>query len=544
MDFRQNQAQLNRERQREVHEAPVQEVQNAHVQQMARQMENQLGQIWNPYTRFLRNLTIPPENAQVPRAEQLNLDQEHLGRKEREQQKERFAALGRKHTLLNAEDMRQLSNNKMFTNAEMRESWEKSKYKQSKITNAETMRQLANKDYSNFENVQPTLKNVVASRELQEFRRNHPDIITDANYDINGLVQRMKQEGGVEALMNPALRLGLSLARHTEDVPDIEKENYRRLDEAMSTELMVETLTHRQDAESYRQRLITECGVPEAKAAEVARAELAAAEAQKVEIAKRLLLMQLSHFDVYDKQGNRSEWTAPVAVALSHCRRVVLTMPVTREGGNPDEESEMWNTIFHSQNNAAAMDKRRASSTHSLKRRRVDSNGPTKETKIKTGNLIGQRGMNVAIGGIGNPGIHGRMIRNNGSCGHFYSMYKESKGDSYGAMLFGLESDAHGVVNQMGHRHNIKATAEAASSLGGQRVDEIGADYGGRQCSLTHLTPHEITQLVQALENRMAVWSEEENEEMMRTLAGNKLSDIGVMFLRERLGVPGVLRLL
>ena len=186
------------------------------------------------------------------------------------------------------------------------------------------------------------------------------------------------------------------------------------------------------------------------------------------------------------------------------------------------------------------MDKSRTASTHSLKQRKIGSRGPTKEKKVRTGNFIGQRGMNCAIGGIGNTGISGKMIRNNGSCGHFYSMYKESAGGKYGAILFGLESDSAGVTNQMGHKHNWKATAEAASSLGGQRVDELGADYGGRQCDLTKMTPQEIRKWMTALDTKMKEWSSGtggEGDEVMRILAGQKLSGEEISQLGNRLGI-------
>lgn len=53
------------------------------------------------------------------------------------------------------------------------------------------------------------------------------------------------------------------------------------------------------------------------------------------------------------------------------------------------------------------------------------------------------------------------------------SMYKEGDEEHYGAMLMGMESDAHGVMNQMGHTHDIHATPEKASSFGGQRQSEV-----------------------------------------------------------------------
>lgn len=39
-------------------------------------------------------------------------------------------------------------------------------------------------------------------------------------------------------------------------------------------------------------------------------------------------------------------------------------------------------------------------------------------------------------------------------------MYKEGDEEHYGAMLMGMESDAHGVMNQMEHTHDIHATPE------------------------------------------------------------------------------------
>ena len=99
-------------------------------------------------------------------------------------------------------------------------------------------------------------------------------------------------------------------------------------------------------------------------------------------------------------------------------------------------------------------------------------------------------------------------------------------------------------MNQMGHKHNIKATAEAASSLGGQRVDELGADYGGRQCDLTHMTPGQIQTWMNALDRKMKEWDSAdggraggEGVEVMRILAGQKLSAEGLEQLKNRLGI-------
>lgn len=126
---------------------------------------------------------------------------------------------------------------------------------------------------------------------------------------------------------------------------------------------------------------------------------------------------------------------------------------------------------------------------------------PVEEKKVSF-NFTGQRGMNCAIGGLGNNGVGGELLSNDGSCGHFYSMYKEADAEHYGSMLMGLESDAAGVMNQMGHTHDMFATPEKASSLGAQRTDEEGEKYGGRQCDLTAKSAGEIAYVLIALEKK------------------------------------------
>ncbi len=79
-------------------------------------------------------------------------------------------------------------------------------------------------------------------------------------------------------------------------------------------------------------------------------------------------------------------------------------------------------------------------------------------------------------------------------------------------MLMGMESDAHGVMNQMGHTHDIHATPEKASSFGGQRTDEVGNKYGGRQCDLSKKSAREITRWRTALERKMQEWQSQPDE--------------------------------
>ena len=186
-----------------------------------------------------------------------------------------------------------------------------------------------------------------------------------------------------------------------------------------------------------------------------------------------------------------------------------------------------------------AKDNSRMSSTHDIERRKVvrgvaDRKDPgwvaiSWEKKVRF-NFTGQRGMNCAIGGLGNNGVGGELLSNDGSCGHFYSMYKEADADHNGAMLMGLESDAAGVMNQMGHTHDIFATPEKASSLGAQRTDEVGVKYGGRQCDLSGESAKYIAETLIALEKKMLQWQaqpegmgSDDAKQLMRLLAGKKM---------------------
>ncbi len=518
------------------------------------------------YDAFMLRLTMPQE---IPVNQQAQPPQENMGRKERKQRKkaarkqsltERNATeqdMMRNPRLISFQEVRQM---RLFVTRESRANWAKIKNSKSGLTLGEIMAQVSNGDYSNFENLDLVIRNMVATRALSELERDYQPMPEDPEV----LCEMIKNSGdGVSALLNPALRLGLSLAQRSEWISPEKKEYYRKLDEAMSTAVMVATLTTKADEQAVRRMVSNEnTQLDDDTITKKTREKIQENEAQQIQIAKRLLLMQLSTFSkmtevIRDgaKTMEASLWDKSMAVALSHCSRVVLTMPVKskKAGANSEQaHKRMFNRIFYQTHGTrtanVAQDNSRASSTHSIVRRRVrqGGNGPqtSKEKKVLF-NLMGQRGMNCAIGGLGNAGVSGQQINNNGSCGHFYSMYKEASTDEYGVILMGLESDSAGVTNQMGHTHDAHATPEKASSLGGQRTDEVGAKYGGRQCDLTHLTADDIAKWMLALENKMLEWqnsdggmSNPEAVRVMKLLAGKKITspaDIGL--LRDILGL-------
>ena len=300
---------------------------------------------------------------------------------------------------------------------------------------------------------------------------------------------------------------------------------------------MVSTLTHVADQNAVKTYFQGK-GSPDADGD--ARNAIEANKAQQIQIAKRLLLMQISNFKEvrtvkkhrFKADETRKEnWDKSMAVALSHCSRVVLTLPKQDASSDAYAHKNMRKSILTIDGANTAQDNSRASSTHSIKRRKVKNNGSmgSKEKKVWF-NLIGQRGMNCAIGGLGNAGVSGKTLCNDGSCGHFYSMYKEADSKNYGAMLMGLESDANAVTNQMGHTHDWHATAEKASSLGGQRTDEVGDKYGGRQCDLSGIPANTITLWMTSLEHAMLYWqsqpggmSSPEAVKAMEMISGKKL---------------------
>lgn len=553
----QRQVQQNQQMQQQAQEQVQQNrnLQRNRQMQQTRDVLDQLQTGERRYQNFMNSLHPLPS---VPAAGDADAQAGHATNKA---QKRREKAMAKQRADEYAGEVKKLQEKPRFTNAqelkglamfqtrEGREQWKNQVLPHSKQTRQETLEQILKfKDYSNFENLDLPMRNLIAAQALEEFRQEY-GITAESDVDVV-CRQIMEKHEGVSGLLDPAVRLGLSLAQREPDevVPPELKKKYQELDERLSTEVMVQTLIHRPSDEARdamqneafdklwektkKQRSRMTPAEVEQKRAEVRQQAEAQVEktmkvdfAQRIQIAKRLLLMQMSDFSYYEGT-EKKEWDKPVAVALSHCSRVALTLPKADEY---DDTEGMWWMILHTRGEDInlAQDNRRGSSTHNILRRKVGKKGDvtSKEEKVPF-NFAGQYGMNCAIGGLGNAGISGKRIMNDGSCGHFYSMHKKDDKRHYGTMLFGLESDANGVMNQMGHTHDWHATAEKASSLGGQRTDEIGNKYGGRQCDLTGWDPMDIKLAMKHLESAMTKWQDngeyDKLEELMRNLAGAK----------------------
>ena len=165
--------------------------------------------------------------------------------------------------------------------------------------------------------------------------------------DINPeeLCQRIKDTGeGVSALLNPALRLGLFLAVKSDDnIVDSEMKNFlQRLDEAMSTEVMLETIAHVPEEDEVA-ALIREKnpGISEAELEDKKREMIEANDAQQIQIAKKMLLMQLSRFDKINDDESSEPWNKTRAVAVSHCSRVMLTFSNVQKNSEGNTQKDI-----------------------------------------------------------------------------------------------------------------------------------------------------------------------------------------------------------
>lgn len=523
---------------------PYREMQQGHQQQAQVQQ--------SAYNALFEDITDLSQYYTGKELEEVNIKkQKKVGRKEQNRRKESVKKVikANKKTphLVKNEEKKELAI--LLHTKEGKKSWENEKVKDTSLTRKEVLQNvLEKKDYSQFELLDDLSRNLVASKALEDML---------AKYQVNenttpiSLCLAIKSSGaGVSAILDPTMRLGLSLGMRSEKFSPAMQKLFRDTDNMMSTMVMEETLTHvtdqRQLAAHFREQGAEDADAQAEQAIEKNKAE-------QIQIAKRLLLLQLSDFQMRETSGTKedpiytfTEWQESMATALSHCSRVMLTMPLVEEEKAENTQAEhqkMWKSIFTTNGENPAGDNHRRSSTHDISRKEVDEKKvvkkAAKEKKVLF-NFSGQRGMNCAVGGLGNAGVSGKTLLNDGTCGHFYSMYQEGDAAHFGGMLMGMESDEYKKVNQMGHMHTITAKGEKASSFGAQRTDEIGDKYGGRQANLTGYTASQITGWMQELESAMQVWQSSRHGmrdgdayAVMQMLSGKKLSALELEALRK-----------
>ena len=255
-----------------------------------------------------------------------------------EQQKEQYKILGKTPGLLRFKDVASLN---LLRSNDGKKTWMQEKLPHSQLTRQETLRNILDEnDYSNFENLDSVMRNVVASSALSKFIQEYN--VTEESDPETLCKEIQERTEGVSGLLNPALRLALSLAQRTPGISDEMKQIFHRLDEAMSTAVMVATLTHEPDQSKVEQYFRNK---GEENPSQRAKEAVVANRAQQIQIAKRLLLMQLSNFQkINDKNGGDEPWDKSMAVALSHCSRVALTLPRQEDGeyNTKEDHKNMW----------------------------------------------------------------------------------------------------------------------------------------------------------------------------------------------------------
>ena len=368
------------------------------------------------------------------------------------------------------------------------------------------MDKVAHKDYSHFEKMSRLTRNAMAS----QFILDNPELFSGDVTSALGYISGKQNETGDNWQQHPLLRLGVSLQMRNPEKAELAKE----LDMKLNTLVMVDTLEPvTGEAKATIESLYGD------KAADVLSENLAK---QKV-MAKTLLMAQLGGLTV-ETGDKQALWKGDVANAFAHCSRVCVSMP-----GGKDKQSELYASLLGSKlgDNSGVM-KTRTAATHSVNRSEIATGTRLKENKHKISCFSDQYGMNVAIGGLGKNGISGanaskRALLGDGSCGHMYMHIEPGDEAHYGGMLIGFESDSAGVTNQMGHTHDILATGEKASSFGGQRDDEIGNKYGGRDIDLRSFDAAELVEIFDAFDKKIGDYSDPSIRPIMEQLCGEPM---------------------
>ncbi|MCC8025978.1 MAG: hypothetical protein LIP16_11875, partial [Clostridium sp.] len=345
-------------------------------------------------------------------------------------------------------------------------------------------------DYSDFEKLAPEAREDLANRYMNELsKRNHLLGSSAPNNSphfspsekVNGLLE--------EQSMNPLFRLGCSLRAKAESDNKLGS-LYRQYDDYMNAYLMKQSLS---PLDKNRLQALKDQGLKGNRLDDEVKQNV---EKQTL-LAKTLFLSHLGKTQLVEtgEPGAAPQKKAldrPVSSMVAHCSRTSYVFPP----GSRAQQDKIFNAILGADMGKDAGVYRRMAATHSV------SSGPTIEDfkEEKKFSMANQYGMNLSIGGLGNPGISGpdgyQILKNDGSCGHMYMHVDKGGADKCSSLLVGFESDAPGVTNQQGHTHNAKASPEAMSSFLGQRSDEMGMKYGGRIVDCTQLSPHKLAEVM------------------------------------------------
>ena len=341
-----------------------------------------------------------------------------------------------------------------------------------KMTQQQLLDRVREGDCSHLQQLDTVLRNRAATEYM---------ILNPIEGTPEEFVESLKEkENPISEMMNPLLRIGISQVMNSKNVLPEVVEKYRKIDELLNKEIMIATITKRR------------CSVRDEDASEKDKDRNVRSQ---IFIMKTLLSSHIGRLQLKQKDKNppSRDWPYSMANAFAHCSRVMITMPGNRSVWDEKEENKMLGSFY-----GYSGFFKRGGATHNMELKRKDHTKEAKEQKSFT--AFNQYGMNIAVGGLGNNGIpkgrEARKLKNDGSCGHLFMHFEKGNKEKYSGMLIGFESDSFGVMNQTGHVHDIFATGEFASSFGGQRCDEIGDKYGGREVDLSSVNAEAYTDLM------------------------------------------------
>ena len=328
-------------------------------------------------------------------------------------------------------------------------------------------------DFSMFETVDPILRNWMASN----YERDSKQLPESIKQTLeSGTLDDAGKKYLADHAKNPVFRLYCSLKSRENPV-------FRKYDDMMVDMLMEDTL-----------RPLTESQIKQVNAMadgpEHAQEMIEKNVEKQVQMAKMMFVAHLGQTNLVTNENEKVTMERSVASMVSHCSRTAFVFPK----GDEKEVDRMMGNLTGAKMGKGAGIYGRFAATHSTKH--GSTIGDFKEKKGVS--FRHQYGMDVAIGGLGNPGIAGRggvpqTINMDGTCGHMYMRVDKGGAEKTSSLLVGFESDAPGKNNQQGHGHTSAATGEYMSSFLAQREDEMGAKYGGRIVDCTMFKPEELS---------------------------------------------------
>lgn len=331
-------------------------------------------------------------------------------------------------------------------------------------------------DFSLFETVDPVFRNWMAS----EFERNAELFPREIKTNLEeGNIGPAEKQFLDEHKKNPVFRLYCSLKSR-------ENEKFRDYDDMMVDMIMEDTMRPMTEDQINKVHEMT-------KTPEEAQEMIAANVEKQVQMAKMMFLTHFGKTNLVNKANEKIEMDRSVASMMAHCSRTAFVF----SSGDQKSVDEMMGHLVGAKKGKAAGVFSRFAATHTTRQGKTIS----EFKEVKKASFRHQYGMNVAIGGLGNPGISGpngpQTLKTDGSCGHMYMRVDKGGPDKTSSLLVGFESDAPGVNNQQGHGHSAAANGEFMSSFLAQREDEMGEKYGGRIVDCTGIQPAALSKVLE-----------------------------------------------